>query len=278
MSEAGTLEFEPAKPEEGKYVYCIIEESEPKAFGRIGIGNRGDEVHTIHYRHLAAVVSDTPLVVYDPTRENALRHEQVNELVMKDYTVIPMSFGTVFKRSDDVIEFLRGTEAALIDVLQKMRDKIELGLKVNWDRDAIVREIEQENEEIGRLKDGITRTSSSTYFARIQLGRLVEQALAEKADQYVADIYDQLRDTAIASRAGKPIGDKMILNTAFLVEREKAAAFDERVQEIARKCEGKLTFRYTGPWPPYNFVNIRLKLERAGQAQPRPVLSHNADS
>jgi Gas vesicle synthesis protein GvpL/GvpF len=24
-----------------------------------------------------------------------------------------------------------------------------------------------------------------------------------------------------------------------------------------------LTFRYTGPWPPYNFVNIRLKLERA---------------
>ena len=23
----------------------------------------------------------------------------------------------------------------------------------------------------------------------------------------------------------------------------------------------KLTFKYTGPWPPYNFVNIRLKLE-----------------
>ena len=25
----------------------------------------------------------------------------------------------------------------------------------------------------------------------------------------------------------------------------------------------KLAFKYTGPWPPYNFVNIRLKLERA---------------
>jgi hypothetical protein len=24
-----------------------------------------------------------------------------------------------------------------------------------------------------------------------------------------------------------------------------------------------LSFKYTGPWPPYNFVNIRLKLERA---------------
>ncbi|HLG69417.1 MAG TPA: GvpL/GvpF family gas vesicle protein [Chloroflexota bacterium] len=262
---------------EGKYVYCIIEESSPKAFGRIGIGGRGDEVYTIHHGNLAAVVSDTPLVVYDPTRENALRHEQVNETVMNDYTVIPMSFGTVFKRTDDVIEFIKGTSDALMDVLQKMRDKIELGLKVNWDREAIIREIEEENEEISRLKEEINRTSSSTYFARMQLGRLVEQALTTRADNFVAEVYDHLRDTAVASRAGKPIGDKMILNAAFLVEREKAEEFDSRVQEIAKKYEGRLSFRYTGPWPPYNFVNIRLKLERAGEGTVMPAASLNAD-
>lgn len=262
---------------EGKYVYCIIEEPSPKTFGKIGIGGRGDEVYTIHHGNLAAVVSDTPLVVYDPTRENALRHEQVNETVMNDYTVIPMSFGTVFKRTDDVIEFLKGTTDALMDVLQKMRDKIELGLKVNWDREAIIREIEQENEEIRRLKEEINRTSSSTYFARMQLGRLVEQAITVQADQFVAEVYDHLRDTAVASRAGKPIGDKMIMNAAFLVEREKANEFDSRVQDIARKYEGKLAFRYTGPWPPYNFVNIRLKLERAGEGPMMPAASLNAD-
>ena len=56
----------------------------------------------------------------------------------------------------------------------------------------------------------------------------------------------------------------MILNAAFLVERDKAAEFDAKVQEIARKYEGTLRFLYTGPWPPYNFVNIRLKLEHEG--------------
>ena len=35
-----------------------------------------------------------------------------------------------------------------------------------------------------------------------------------------------------------------------------------RVKEIGQRYD-KLTFKYTGPWPPYNFVNIRLKLERA---------------
>ena len=39
-------------------------------------------------------------------------------------------------------------------------------------------------------------------------------------------------------------------------------AFDAKVKSIASRFE-KLTFKYTGPWPPYNFVNIRLKLERA---------------
>ena len=37
---------------------------------------------------------------------------------------------------------------------------------------------------------------------------------------------------------------------------------DSRVKAIGQQYE-KLTFKYTGPWPPYNFVNIRLKLERA---------------
>ena len=53
---------------DGVYVYCIIESGEPRTFGNLGIGGRGDEVFTIHYRDLAAVVSRAPLIVYDPTR------------------------------------------------------------------------------------------------------------------------------------------------------------------------------------------------------------------
>ncbi|PYP62959.1 MAG: gas vesicle protein GvpF, partial [Gemmatimonadetes bacterium] len=68
---------------------------------------------------------------------------------------------------------------------------------------------------------------------------------------------------AVASRSNKPIGDRMILNAAFLVDRAQEQAFDERVKETSRKYEELLTFKYSGPWPPYNFVNIKLKLEKA---------------
>jgi len=177
--------------------------------------------------------------------------------------VLPMSFGTVFRTDDDIRAFLKGTYDALSDVLQKMDGKIEFGLKVNWDKDQVVREIENESEEIRRLKEEIaSNTTTSTYFSRMQLGRVVESALQAKADAYVSEIYEALRDAAIASRSNKPIGDKMIMNAAFLVDREKTKTFDDQISDIAKKYENKLSFLYTGPWPPYNFVNIRLKLER----------------
>ena len=256
----------PAPPDangaQGQYVYCIIQSESPLTFGPLGIGHEPAEVHTVHFRNLAAVVSATPMVVHDPTRENVLAHQRVNETVMLQHTVLPMSFGTVFKTTNDIVELLRSAYDAFTDVLQKMRDKVEFGLKVLWDRDQIIREIEDEDEDIRRLKNEISSQKGSTYFARMQYGRMIDAALQARSEQYVDDIFRSLRDVAVASRSNKPIGDRMIMNAAFLVSRDREQAFDTRVKEIGQRHD-KLTFKYTGPWPPYNFVNIKLKLERA---------------
>jgi hypothetical protein len=202
----------PAPESRGKYVYCVIQSADPLKFGAAGIGDNGSEIHTVHYRDLAAVVSDVPLGILDSTRENVLAHERVNEIVL-------------------------------------------------WDRDSVVKDIEDEDEGIHRLKNEIALQKGSTYFARMQYGRAIDAALQSRSERYGTEILDRLRDVAVASRINKPIGDKMIMNAAFLVSRDQESAFDTRVKSIAAEHD-KLTFKYTGPWPPYNFVNIRLKLER----------------
>jgi Gas vesicle synthesis protein GvpL/GvpF len=247
---------------EGKYVYCIIKTERPLMFGPLGIGPEPAETHTVNYKDIAAVVSNTPMVVQDPTRDNVLAHQRVNETVMQQHTVIPMSFGTVFKTDDDIMELLRSAYDAFTDVLNKMQDKFEFGLKVLWDREQIIREIEEEDEDIRRLKGEISSQKGSTYFARMQYGRLIDAALQARSERYVSEVFQALRDVSVASRSNKPIGDRMIMNAAFLVGRESENAFDLRVKDIGQRFD-KLTFKYTGPWPPYNFVNIRLKLERA---------------
>src|SRR6185369_7006788 len=161
----------------GKYVYCIIQTKETLRFGPVGIGSEPADVHTVGYKDIAAVVSDTPLEVYDPTRENVLAHERVNEVVMRDYTVIPMSFSTVFKTSEDIIELLRTAYDAFRDVLVKMQDKLEFGVKVLWEPEMIIREIEKDDENLRLLRQEISSQKGSTYFARMQYGRLVDSLL-----------------------------------------------------------------------------------------------------
>lgn len=252
-----------APQEEGRYVYGVIQATDPMTFGRVGIGGAGEIVYTVKHGDIAAVVSKTAVFIFDPTRENALAHEHVIETVMKAHTIIPMSFGTVFRTDEDIREVLKSIYPSLKDVLKQMAGKLEFGLKVNWDREQVINELKREHEEIRRFQQEITRKHlQSTYFARMQLGRMIDKALVERSAQYLREIYEGLRGVSVASRDNKPIGDKMIMNAAFLIEREREADFDAAVNRIAKRFGDRLNFKYTGPWPPYNFVNIRLKLER----------------
>jgi Gas vesicle synthesis protein GvpL/GvpF len=252
---------------EGRYVYGVIGTLPLENMIKSTLGSAGAEVYAVDYGDIAAVVSRTPTFIFDPTRDHALAHQHVIETVMKTHTIIPMSFGTVFRTDEDVRAVLRSIYPTLKKVLKEMSGKVEFGLKVTWDRDRIIEELKRGHDDIRRFHQELTRKRLQfTYFARMQLGRMIDKALAELAASYIQAIYDGLRPVAVASRDSKPIGDKMILNTAFLVPGNREAEFDAIVNRVAHKLGDRLHFKTTGPWPPYNFVNIHLKLEpgRAG--------------
>src|SRR5262245_19832086 len=136
----------PASGEGGRYVYGIIEAKDALMFGKMGIGGQGEMVYTVHHGDIASVVSKTNVFIFDPTRENALAHEHVIESVMKSHTIIPMAFGTVFRTDDDIRQVLKSIYPSLKDVLDQMAGKVEFGLKVTWDRDAIVEELKRQDE------------------------------------------------------------------------------------------------------------------------------------
>ncbi|HBU07999.1 MAG TPA: gas vesicle synthesis GvpLGvpF, partial [Candidatus Omnitrophica bacterium] len=61
---------------EGKYIYCIIELNQSQSFGPLGIGGRGDELYSICFNDIAAVVSNSPIKKYPVSRENLIPHER----------------------------------------------------------------------------------------------------------------------------------------------------------------------------------------------------------
>lgn len=247
--------------EEGKYIYCIIGTNEGRNFGPIGIGGRGDIVSTIGYEDLSAVISNSPLDKYVVNKENLIAHEKVVEEVMKNYTVLPMRFCTVASSAEEVRGLLRKRYLELKNLLKDMDNKIELGVKAFWkDMKVIFQEIGDEDKKINSLKEKIAKKSfKESYLERINLGKMVKTALEAKRDKEGQEIIKILKKVSYDFRINENHGDEMIVNAVFLVDRAREREFDNQVYELVSKYSQRVKFKYIGPTPPYNFVNLNIK-------------------
>ena len=242
----------------GKYMYCIIRCPEPRQFTTLGIGERGDIVHTIHFEDLATVVSDSPNVEYDSSRRNMMAHTLVLEEVMQEFSILPVRFSTIGPSAEAIQEkVLKRRFGEFHGLLQEMEGRVELGLKAFWYENVIFSEIVEDNPPIRQLRNSLTgRPAEETYYKRIRLGEMIEAAMWKKRDADAENILTPLRPLVYETRVNKVITDRMVLNAAFLVDAARQAEFDAAVERLDEEMGKRLIFKYVGPVPPYNFVNI----------------------
>jgi hypothetical protein len=252
-----------AEAPQGKYLYCIIRSEEPVRFGTLGIGEKGDVVHTVEYMGLAAVVSDSPVVTYEGSRREMMVHTLVLEEVMGSHAILPVRFGTVAPSADAVREkLLKRRFGELNGLFTEVEHRVELGLKAFWYEEVVFKEIVAENPPIRTLRDSLVgRRQEETYYDRIRLGELIESAMWNKRTEDSEAILSRLRPLAITTVSNKVITDRMVLNAAFLVEDASQPRFDETVKALDAEMTKRLVFKYVGPVPPYNFVNIVVSWE-----------------
>jgi len=247
---------------EGKYIYCIIESNQTQSFGPLGIGERGDELHTVCFNKLGAVVSNSPFKKYPVSRENTLAHEVAIEEVMKKHTVLPVRFATIAKDEKKIEKILEKEHDKFKDLLNKIKGKKELGLKAIFKEDVIYKDILTGYEDIRALKEKVAKLPpEKTYYQRIKIGRMIEQALEKERETYKDEILNILRPLTEDIKINNTYGERMIINAAFLVKKDKEALFDRHIQALDAKYGDKIKFKYIGKVPPFNFVNLMIKTE-----------------
>lgn len=247
-----------AETASGQYMYCLIRCAEPRPFSHRGIGERGDTVYSVNYDDLAAVVSDSPIVEYESSRRNLMAHTLVLEEVMREFTILPVRFGTIAPSAEAIREkVLKRRFGEFQGLFHAMAGHVELGLKAFWYEEVIFREIVAENPPIRQLRDGLAgRPQEGTYYERIRLGELIENAMWKKRDADAERVLARLRTLADQTQVNKPMTDKMVLNAAFLLPGSRQPEFDAAVKKLDEEMGKRLIFKYVGPVPPYNFVNI----------------------
>jgi hypothetical protein len=237
------------------YAYGIIVTDETGAC----FGEPQENMSAVHYRDLALVFSEVSSSSLQLSKENALTHHRAIARIMKKQTIIPFSFGTVFNEPQEMTGLLTTGYGEIKKTLEQLDNKLELGLKVIWKKEALANKLEQDYEDLKYLKEEIMGLPlDSAYGPAIILGQRVEAAMQEMQSFYQEQIYSPLQAISLEARLNKLLNERMILNAAFLVSRDQETGFDAKVNELYEQHHEEFNFMYSGPWPPYNFIDLKL--------------------
>ena len=97
----------------------------------LGIDRR--QLYSISTGHIAAMVSDVAGENVRPERARLAAHHEVLKKLMADSTPLPMSFGVVADSPAAVRRMLSRNQQVLLDQLEHVAGKVEMGLRVTWD-------------------------------------------------------------------------------------------------------------------------------------------------
>ncbi|RWZ51345.1 GvpL/GvpF family gas vesicle protein [Halobacillus fulvus] len=248
--------------ENGVYLFCCIQATDDKDFGEIEFEGESRQIFTIPYKDAAMVAVEAPVKIYPPKKEYVLAHQRVISSVMeKEATVVPISFGNVFKSKEDAQVLLENLYPQLEKLFPEVRNKIEVGLKVIGKQEWLEETIQQNDAIMKKKRKTAGQSEAAGYFDRIQLGEMAQKFFTRLKQEVESDIHSPLAEHAVSAKTNETLGEKMLLNGAYLINRSEEEAFDQVVNELHDKWQDKVDFKYTGPWPAYNFINIQLKVE-----------------
>ncbi|OVE83242.1 GvpL/GvpF family gas vesicle protein [Natronolimnobius baerhuensis] len=207
-----------SKTSTNRYVYGIIDGDEPVEFETDAVAG-ADEIYTVSHRRIGAVVSDIDTTDPEETDEDAQRH-------------------------DDVLREIMETDGGRSIV------PMQFGMAFESDRTL---------KNVLRGARPAFRRAINDIDGRVELGlKVVRDEDAEVDDAAIDDaVADALEPIAAQSVPNDLFSDRLVLNRSYLVDRDERETFDDAVADLEEEYDD-LTFRYTGPFAPYSFVDVKI--------------------
>ncbi|ELZ20416.1 GvpL/GvpF family gas vesicle protein [Natrinema limicola] len=178
-----------------------------------------ERVYTISHRRLGAVVSDIDTTDPEETDEDAQRHDDVLR---------------------EIMNYDSGTTVV----------PMQFGMAFESDREL---------KNVLRGARPAFRRAMTDIEGRFELGlKLVREDDADVDREAIeGDVADRLEPVAAQSVENDLFSDRLVLNRSYLVDRDEREAFDDAVADFEDDRDD-LMVRYTGPFAPYSFVDVKI--------------------
>jgi len=193
----------------------------------------------------------------------AMAHDRVLTWAQEHGGVIPLPMFSLWGSDAALSGALTSRARELIRVFERVAGADEFGVRV-YRRDAAMLEgLDELDPEIARLRrEANAAPPGQRYLIERKIADQSKHALRSASHRLAKQVFDALRPLARDALARPLVPDAargteatLVLNGAFLVDRKRLDEFRAAVGEHVRQYQPRgLTFDFTGPWPPYNFV------------------------
>lgn len=229
-----------------------------------GVGKSG--VYSIPYDDIGVVVSNIETEIKKVKPKVALEHERVVETLMKDFTILPIRFQTVFEKKDDVLHMMNSYHGEFKRNLTRLYDKVEFGIKAFWPGQLVRERIVEACDANHRAGSASSRcigfiplhTSGKSFLMKKFRIYEIEKEFGREADKYKETIDSYFSPIALEKKLKKLQTENLLLNASYLIKKEKQTLFKEVFYQLKSAC-AELKYLFSGPWPPYNFIQLTKK-------------------
>lgn len=256
------------------YLYGVVPEDAPDAPAELR-GLEGGAVRVVRVGGVGGIVSEVPAAQYADEPLNArlgdlawvgqrgVAHEAVLTWFADRGPVVPLSPFSLHRDEQRVRERLRSGGAEFGALLHRFRGRQEWGVKL-WRVDPVVAEhLEQLSPSLRALGDAIREAPPGKRFLleKKRQGMQAEEirtASARVSQQVFAALREHAeRARALALPPRPPEGVRALaLHAAFLVAETEFQPFRDALNAQAERFQPMgFEFEFTGPWPPYHFVD-----------------------
>jgi hypothetical protein len=262
-------------PDHAWYLYGIAQRSEAESgLPRVTVGVDGASmVAMIECGELVALVSAVPLAEFAAERVRSLaqddlwlervarEHARVVDALQRCLTIVPARLFSVYASDDDICASLAASEPSILRTLQRLAGCDEFEIRLTFDRAALRKSLSRSVPEIAGLVEQRTASSPGrAYLVDRQIAALLKRKVEETIEGLGGQVFAEFRSRAVAYGALSPLrlgeGDTAlaVVRRAYLVRRAQQDRFLDAVVRIGL-LHPETKIAYSGPWPPYNFVD-----------------------
>ena len=230
---------------EGGSVGCVVEGRLLAAASDVDAAEFGEAALNAHLRDL------------DWLAARAAQHQAVNGHLLELLgTVLPLSFGTIYRDDERVREMLREDAADRSARLDALDGHAEWVVTVSRDADA-----RPDDAEVRALDEKIAASPPGRAFLLDkQRGTTLSRSIERRDADAASDALALLEEVAVRTYQEPVVSggtDAVALRASILVARERESDMMKAIAEL----EGRLgargyRVRASGPWPAYRFGSV----------------------